>query len=207
MHECLRQWHDGVPPNMSMLVEYKPFEPAFYHRTWPTGAWPPVSAQEPGDEGEGARGYGPSPARHERRAHRRASARRGHARRVPLQRPQVRRRRPHVGSVNPFELFLIFFELGDALPRLTIDQAHNVEAKVEAMVLSVMNLQEAWAKAQLVDRDALVDADVLGGHEILLDAYKTDVRPQCAQMRRSLGAAEDPIAELRPYVERIAAER
>ena len=117
-----------------------------------------------------------------------------------------------VGSVNPFELFLIFFELGDgALPRLTIDQAHNVEAKVEAMVLSVVNLQEAHAKALLVDRDALAAAqaegDVLGGHEILLDAYKTDVRPQCAALRASLGAAEDPIAELRPYVERIVAER
>jgi len=116
-----------------------------------------------------------------------------------------------VGSVNPFELFLIFFELGDALPRLTIDQAHNVEAKVEAMVLSVVNLQEAYAKAQLVDRDALAAAqaegDVLRGHELLLDAYKTDVRPRCAELRASLGAAEDPLAELRPYVERIMAER
>jgi L-rhamnose isomerase / sugar isomerase len=116
-----------------------------------------------------------------------------------------------VGSVNPFELFLIFFELGDRMPRLTIDQAHNVEAKVEAMVLSVLNLQEAYAKAQLVDRGALAEAqqegDVLRGHEVLLDAYRTDVRPQCAAERMALGAAEDPIAELRPYVERIVAER
>ena len=117
-----------------------------------------------------------------------------------------------VGSVNPFELFLIFFELAATrLPRLTIDQAHNVEAKVEAMVLSVVNLQEAYAKALLVDRDALAAAqaegDVLAGHELLLDAYQTDVRPRCAALRASLGAAEDPIAELRPYVERIVAER
>ncbi len=73
-----------------------------------------------------------------------------------------------VGSVNPFELFLDLRELAAAgpLPRLTIDQAHNVEAKVEAMVLSVVNLQEAYAKALLVDRDALAAAqeagDVLG---------------------------------------------
>ena len=60
-----------------------------------------------------------------------------------------------VGSVNPFELFLIFCELAARpLPRLTIDQAHNVEAKVEAMVLSLVNLQEAYAKALLVDREA-----------------------------------------------------
>lgn len=118
-----------------------------------------------------------------------------------------------VGSVNPFELFLIFVELGAELPRLTIDQAHNVEAKVEAMVLSVVNLQEAYAKALLVDRDALAAAqaagDVLGAHELLLDAYRTDVRPLCARVRTGLGAAEDPVAALREsgYADRIAAER
>jgi len=54
-----------------------------------------------------------------------------------------------VGSVNPFELFLIFVELtapGRAMPRLTIDQSHNIEAKVEAMTLSVVNLQEAYGQ-------------------------------------------------------------
>jgi L-rhamnose isomerase / sugar isomerase len=119
-----------------------------------------------------------------------------------------------VGSVNPFELFLIFFELGGrALPRLTIDQAHNVEAKVEAMVLSVVNLQEAYAKALLVDREALAAAqaegDVLGGHEVLLDAFRTDVRPLCAKARAALGAAEDPVAALREsgYAARMATER
>ena len=99
------------------------------------------------------------------------------------------------------------------MPRLTIDQAHNVEAKVEAMVLSVVNLQESYAKALLVDRAALAAAqqagDVLGAHELLLDAYSTDVRTQLAAARAALGAAEDPIAELRAsgYVERISAER
>ena len=120
-----------------------------------------------------------------------------------------------VGSVNPFELFLIFTELIalGPLPRLTIDQSHNIEAKVEAMVLSVVNLQEAYAKALLVDRPALEEAqqsgDVLGAHGVLLDAYKTDVRPICAQARTARGAAEDPIAELRAsgYVERVARER
>src|SRR4051794_17777016 len=120
-----------------------------------------------------------------------------------------------VGSVNPFELFLIFVELaaGDELPRLTIDQAHNVEAKVEAMVLSVVNIQEAYAKALLVDRGALREAqaagDVLAGHELLLDAYRSDVRDECAAARAALGAAEDPIQTFRTsgYVERVARER
>jgi len=121
-----------------------------------------------------------------------------------------------VGSVNPFELFLIFSELVASerpLPRLTIDQAHNVEAKLEAMVLSVCNLQEAYAKALLVDRAALRAAqeagDVLGGHEVLLDAYKSDVRPLCARVRAGLGAAEDPVAALREsgYAQRSAERR
>src|SRR5690349_10692094 len=120
-----------------------------------------------------------------------------------------------VGSVNPFELFLIFVELaaGPELPRLTIDQSHNIEAKVEAMVLSVVNLQEAYAKALLVDRDALRAAqqagDVLGGHEVLLDAYRTDVREPCAAARAALGAEADPIAALREsgYTARMAVQR
>jgi L-rhamnose isomerase/sugar isomerase len=121
-----------------------------------------------------------------------------------------------VGSVNPFELFLIFCELlatPAPLPRLTIDQSHNVEAKVEAMVLSVVNLQEAHARALLVDRTALAAAqaagDVLAGHELLLDAYRTDVRPLCAKVRAELGASEDPVAALRAsgYATTVATER
>jgi L-rhamnose isomerase / sugar isomerase len=119
-----------------------------------------------------------------------------------------------VGSVNPFELFLVFCELATGpLPRLTIDQAHNVEAKVEAMVLSVVNIQEAYAKALLVDRAELAarqDAgDVLGAHEVLLDAFRTDVRPLCARVRAAKGAAEDPVDALRMggYVARITRDR
>ena len=121
-----------------------------------------------------------------------------------------------VGSVNPLELFLIFAELGagsGALPRLTIDQSHNIEAKVEAMVLSVVNLQESYAKSLLIDRASLAqaqgDGDVLRGHELLLDAFNTDVRPLCARVREELGAAADPIGALRSsgYAERMARER
>src|SRR5689334_22259219 len=123
-----------------------------------------------------------------------------------------------VGSVNPFELFLIFVELA-ALPagvggiRLSIDQSHNVEPKVEAMVLSVVNLQEAYAKALLVDRELLREAqefgDVLGAHQVLLDAYRTDVRADCAAARVALGATVDPVVAVRQteYAERMATAR
>jgi L-rhamnose isomerase / sugar isomerase len=207
MLECLQEVYRALPPEQELLLEYKPFEPAFYATDLADWGSALLACQKLGERARvlvdlGHHLHGTNIEQI-----------------VAILRAEGRLGGFHfnnrkyadddliVGSVNPFELFLIFFELGDRLPRLTIDQAHNVEAKIEAMVLSVMNLQEAHAKAQLVDRAALAEADVLRGHEILLDAYKTDVRPQCAEMRRSLGAAEDPITELRPYVERIIAER
>jgi L-rhamnose isomerase/sugar isomerase len=123
-----------------------------------------------------------------------------------------------VGSVDPFQLYRIFCELVDtgALARgvrLTVDQSHNVEPKLEAMVQTVLNLQEAYAKALLVDRGALADAqaagDVLAANRVLTAAFATDVRELCASVRSSLGASADPIADLRAsgYVERVAQER
>ena len=111
-----------------------------------------------------------------------------------------------VGSIDPFQLFLIFSELVasgafETGVRLTIDQSHNIEPKIEAMIQSVVNLQEAYAKALLVDRTALAQAqatgEVLEGHRILLDAFGTDVRPICARIRSDLGASEDPVAAFR----------
>jgi L-rhamnose isomerase / sugar isomerase len=123
-----------------------------------------------------------------------------------------------VGSVDPFQLFRIFCELADsgALDRgvrLTVDQSHNVEPKIEAMVQTVTNLQEAYAKALLVDRDRLAQAqaegDILAANRVLTSAFASDVRELCAGVRVGLGASADPIAELRAsgYTERVAAER
>jgi L-rhamnose isomerase / sugar isomerase len=123
-----------------------------------------------------------------------------------------------VGSIDPYQLFRIFFELTDIGAfedgvRLTVDQSHNVEAKVEAMIQTVMNLQESYAKALLVDRVALeraqADGDILAANRILVDAYNTDVRPLCAKVREELGAAADPIATFRAdgYAARAAQAR
>ncbi len=207
MLAALEEVYEALPPEQDLLLEYKPFEPAFYATDLADWGSALLACQKLGERAKvlvdlGHHLHGTNIEQI-----------------VAVLRAEGRLGGFHfnnrkyadddliVGSVNPFELFLIFVELGDALPRLTIDQAHNVEAKIEAMVLSVVNLQEAYAKAQLVDRAALAEADVLGGHELLLDAYKTDVRPRCAELRASLGAAEDPLAELRSYVERIKAER
>ena len=123
-----------------------------------------------------------------------------------------------VGSIDPFQLFLIFAELVatgafETGVRLTIDQSHSIEPKVEAMIQSVVNLQEAYAKALLVDRAALEQAqhagDVLAGHRVLLDAFATDVRPLCAKVRADLGASPDPVAAHRDsgYAAAVAERR
>jgi L-rhamnose isomerase/sugar isomerase len=215
MLAALGEVYAALPPEQEMLVEYKPFEPAFYATDLADWGSALLVCTRLGDRARvlvdlGHHLHGTNIEQI-----------------VALLASEDRLGGFHfnnrkyadddliVGSVNPFELFLIFVELSadDALPRLTIDQAHNVEAKVEAMALSVRNLQEAYARALLVDRSALADAqaagDVLAGHEVLLDAFRTDVRPLCSKVRAENGGAEDPVATLRSggYAERIATER
>ncbi len=123
-----------------------------------------------------------------------------------------------VGTENPFELFVIFTELVSAGEKAAdvaymIDQSHNIEPKLEAMLQSVINCQVAYAKALIVNYPALAAAqqagDVLGAHRILMAAYETDVRPLLAQVRTEKGIDPDPIAAYRAnnYAQRIAAER
>lgn len=123
-----------------------------------------------------------------------------------------------VGTTNPFELFCIYCELvaaGDAASKVAymIDQSHNIEPKLEAMVQSVLNCQIAYAKALLVDREALTAAqkegDVLGAHRVLMNAYETDVRPLLEEVRKEMGVPADPIRAHREsgYQVKVAAER
>jgi L-rhamnose isomerase/sugar isomerase len=121
-----------------------------------------------------------------------------------------------VGSIDPFELFRIMREIaagGADDVAFMIDQSHNVEGKIDAMIQSVMNIQTAYAKALLVDEKRLAEAqlagDVLGGYRILLDSFETDVRPLLARLRAGLGVAEDPVATFRAggYGADLARER
>ncbi len=125
-----------------------------------------------------------------------------------------------VGSADPFQLFRIMHEivLADALaPEANIafmlDQCHNLEPKIQAVIRSVMNVQEATAKALLVDHAALRAAqdagDVLEANAVLMDAYNTDVRPLLRELREDLGLDPDPIAAYKRsgYLEKVKAER
>jgi L-rhamnose isomerase/sugar isomerase len=94
-----------------------------------------------------------------------------------------------------------------------LDQCHNIEPKIPAIIRSVMNVQEATAKALLVDAEALAAAqqagDVLGANAVLMDAYNTDVRPLLRELRADLGLDPDPMAAYQRsgYFEKIRAER
>jgi L-rhamnose isomerase / sugar isomerase len=125
-----------------------------------------------------------------------------------------------VGAADPFQLFRIMSEIvsaGAHLPgsgvNFMLDQCHNIEPKIPGQVRSVMNVQEATAKALLVDREALAAAqaagDVLGANGLLMDAYNTDVRGLLADLRESRGLPRDPYAAFAAsgYAERVAAER
>jgi L-rhamnose isomerase/sugar isomerase len=125
-----------------------------------------------------------------------------------------------VGAADPFQLFRIMHEVvkAEALTpaagvAFMLDQCHNIEPKIPAQIRSVMNVQEATAKALLVDAGALAEAqqagDVLGANAVLMDAYNTDVRPLLAAFREEAGLEPDPVgAYLRSgYAEKIVAER
>ncbi len=123
-----------------------------------------------------------------------------------------------VGAADPFQLFRIMYEVvrgGGLSPEVAfmLDQCHNIEAKIPAIIRSVMNVQEATAKALLVDGDALAAAqragDVLEANAVLMDAYNTDVRPLLREVREEMGLDPEPLAAYRRsgWAEKIAAER
>ncbi|MGW5333311.1 L-rhamnose isomerase [Streptomyces bauhiniae] len=122
------------------------------------------------------------------------------------------------GAADPFQLFRIMYEVvrgGGLTPDVAfmLDQCHNIEPKIPAIIRSVMNVQEATAKALLVDAEALADAqhtgDVLSANGVLMDAFDTDVRPLLAEVREEAGLDPDPMAAYRRsgWAERIVAER
>lgn len=124
------------------------------------------------------------------------------------------------GAADPFQLFRIMHEIvqvgalaPDSGVNFMLDQCHNIEDKIPGQIRSVMNIQEATAKALLVDMEALDRAqrsgDVLAANGVLMDAYNTDVRPLLADLRVEQGLAPDPMAAFAAsgYTEKIVAER
>lgn len=220
--DSLQTIYAALPGDQRLLIEYKFFEPAFYSTDLPDWGTSLLMAQKLGeradvlvDTGHHAQGT-------------------NIAQIVALLLDENRLGGFHfndrryadddliVGSQNPFELFCIFNEIIGAQAEgntnagriaYMIDQSHNIEPKIEAMIQSVMHIQTAYAKALLVDRAALRAAqeagDVLGAFRVLQAAFETDVRPYLAEARIRQGRQPDPIAAFRAsgYAEHVAQGR
>jgi L-rhamnose isomerase/sugar isomerase len=125
-----------------------------------------------------------------------------------------------VGSADPFQLFRIMSEIVAADAHrpgsgvnFMLDQCHNIEEKIPGQIISVLNVEQALAKALQVDKAALAAAqregDVLGAHRVLMDAYETDVRGALADRREARGLPRDPVKAFQEsgYAQTVATER
>jgi L-rhamnose isomerase/sugar isomerase len=204
--DALAQVYAELPENGRMLIEYKFFEPAFYHTDFADWGMAYATALKLGPRAEVLVDTG----------HHAQGTNIAHIVAFLLDEGRLggfhfnaRRYADDdliVGSTNPQELFEIFVELVEAGDKAKdvaymIDQAFYLENKIEGMVLSVVNCQTAYAKALVVNYHRLhalqAAGDVMGAHEELMSAYQTDVRPLLAQVREEMGVPADPIAALR----------
>jgi L-rhamnose isomerase / sugar isomerase len=213
----LEEVYAALPPQMRLLVEYKFFEPAFYSTDLPDWGTAALVCRRLGDRAQVLvdTGHHPQGTNVEQI--------------VALLIAENLLGGFHfnnrkyadddliVGSIDPFELFRIMGEIAQAeeLERIAfmIDQSHNIEGKIDAMIQSVMNIQTAYAKALLVDDERLRASqragDVLGAHRVVLEAFETDVRPLLGRLREELGVDPDPVEAFRRggHAERLERER
>lgn len=226
MEEALRKVYDELPSKVRMLIEYKLYEPAFYHTDIPDWGTSYILARKLGHKAQVLIDTG------------------HHALATNVEQIVASlidegilggfhfNSRNYgdddliVGASDPFQLFRIFHEIVSAELSdnakaskcakgiaYMIDQSHCIEGKMEAMILSVANCQIARAKALLVNREELRrlqrDGDVLGAHEEVQKAFHTDVSDLLGRMRQETGLPQDPIRAFKEsgYAGKIARER
>jgi L-rhamnose isomerase / sugar isomerase len=223
LHEGLDALYAELPEGLRLLVEYKFFEPAFYSTDLPDWGTAALLCHSLGPQAQVLVDTGHHPQGTNIEQIVAVLLEEGVLGGFHFNNRKYADDDLIVGSIDPFELFRIMSEIAAARrsPAIApaaeaiafmIDQSHNVEGKIDAMIQSVVNIQTAYAKALLVDRERLRSAqsagDVLGAHRVLLDAYETDVRPLLAQLRADLGLPADPLAAFREeHAERLALER
>ena len=220
IEECLEAVYDAMPANMVMGIEYKMFEPGFYHTDIADWGMACKFAEKCGDRAKVLVDLG----------HHARSTNIEHI--VAFLIDEGRLAGFHFnnaryadddltfGSVNPYEGFLIYNELVKAEaadPNLRIaymiDQSHNDKPKIEAMIQTVEHIQFAYAKALCVDRGRLAqaqsDGNIVDAENIMQQAFFTDVRPLLHAVREEMGLDPEPLKAYRAsgYQEKIAANR
>lgn len=224
MQQALKKLHDKMPAKMTMLVEYKPFEPAFYHTDIADWGMAMAFAQHAGKQAKVLVDTG----------HHLPGCNIEHIVAFLLDEGMLggfhfndRKYADDdltLGSIDPYAVFRIFNVIaqhefdtgkkpGSARIAYMIDQSHNLKNKIEAALQTVDMAQKLYAKAQVVDRKALAKAqkagDILAAERCLVDAFETDVRDVLAEWRMNNNLPVDPVAEYRSsgHQKRIAAER
>jgi L-rhamnose isomerase/sugar isomerase len=213
----LEELYALLPPGMRLLVEYKFFEPGFYSTDLPDWGTAALLCRRLGPQAQVLVDTGHHPQGTNIEQIVAVLLAEGLLGGFHFNNRKYADDDLIVGSIDPFELFRIMREIAcaDAVGRvdLMIDQSHNVEGKIDAMIQSAMNIQTAYAKALLVDETRLAEAqlagDVLGAHRVLLDAFETDVRPVLTRLRERLGVAADPVEAFRDggFADELTRER
>ncbi len=220
LEEALGATHDRLSAGQRLLVEYKPFEPAFYHTDIADWGMAGHLAQSAGPQ---ARVLVDTGHHYQAQNIEQIVAWLLHLRLLGGFHFNDRRYADDdltIGSIDPYQVFRIFHEIFNeedeslvAGIAYMIDQSHNIKGKVEAMVQTVVTAQELFFKAGLVDRERLAELQAAGrtveAEECLRDAFWTDVRPALEEWRVRRGLPPNPLTALHEsgYVERIERER
>ncbi len=202
--DSLRQIYDRIGPDQRLVLEYKFFEPAFYHTDVPDWGTAYAQVSALGDRALVCLDTGHHAPGTNIEFIAAQLLRLGKLGSFDFNSRFYADDDLIVGAADPFQLFRILFEVirgggfgGDSDVAFMLDQCHNVEEKIPGQIRSVLNVQEMTARALLVDRPALAAAqnagDVLGANAIVMDAFYTDVRPALADWRESRGLPRDPV--------------
>ena len=220
----LEELYSALPEGMRLLIEYKFFEPAFYSTDLPDWGTAALVCRRLGPQAQVLVDTGHHPQGTNVEQIVALLLAEGLLGGFHFNNRKYADDDLMVGSIDPFELFRIMREIAAARAdpetattaravAFMIDQSHNVEGKIDAMIQSVMNIQTAYAKALLIDGERLADAqregDVLGAYRVIVEAFETDVRPLLARLREGVGVEADPVAAFRAagFAERLASER
>jgi len=219
--DALKEIHDALHAGQRLLLEYKPFEPAFYHTDLADWGMAFLLAKEAGPQALVLVDTG---HHYQSQNIEQIVAWLLHHQMIGGFHFNDRRYADDdltLGSIDPYQVFRIFHEIrvfewengGTADIAYMVDQSHNLKGKIEAMIQTVCTAQELYVRAALVDHERLSklqqDCSLIDAEETLRDAFWLDTRPIVKEWRKAKGLPEDPLQAFRDsgYLERITRER